>query len=93
MLPYGGEKISIVQWNADTNRIQEYCQFPQGFQCMDPVLNKRCMESPFSSGAISGDCLYLTPDCVNMYIKLDITTGEMTEWRPSQSENYIGLTL
>ena len=82
LLPYGGEKMSIIQWNPDTNRVQEYYHFPQGFQCTDPILGKECMESPFSSGVIFEDCLYLTPDRANMYMKLNMATGEITEWMP-----------
>lgn len=82
LLPYGGERLSIGRWNPDTNKIYEYDQFPQGLQCVDPVTGRKCMERPFSSGVIFDDILYLTPNYANMYVKLNLNTGEMMEWKP-----------
>ena len=44
------------------------------------------MERPFLSGTFYMDYLYLAPDCSNMYIRLNIVTGEMTEWKPPFTE-------
>lgn len=82
LLPYKGEHLCIGRWNPDTNEAHEYDQFPQGMRCVDPVTEAESMERPFSSGAIWGDELYLTPDFANMYVKLNLITGEMTEWNP-----------
>lgn len=82
MLPYQGEHISIGRWNPETNEAHEYNQYPQGMRCVEPVTGAESMERPFSSGAIWGDELYLAPDLANMYVKLNLITGEMTEWKP-----------
>lgn len=82
LLPYSGKQLNIVRWNPDTNEAEEYHQFPKGFQCIDPIYAKRCTERPFGSGAFYGDYLYLTPDYANMYLRLNIETGEMEEWKP-----------
>lgn len=82
LLPYKGEHLCIGRWDPDTNEVQEYDRFPQGLQCSDPVTGKKCMERPFNSGVLWGDDLYLTPDYANMYVKLNLVTGEMIEWKP-----------
>lgn len=81
-LPYIGENMAIIQWNPDTNEVREYGQFPQGFRCVDTELGIEIMERPFYNGAFYKDYLYLTPDCANMYIKLNIVTGKMAKWEP-----------
>lgn len=86
LLPYEGEKISIIRWNPDTNEVREYDRFPHGFQCIDQIMGNECMERPFLSGTFYMDYLYLAPDCSNMYIRLNIVTGEMTEWKPPFTE-------
>lgn len=82
LLPYCNEHMKIGRWNPETNEVHEYDQFPKDFQCMDTVAGKEYVERPFSSGVIYGDNLYLTSDYANMYIKLDLNTGEMEEWKP-----------
>ena len=79
LLPYEGEKMNIICWNPDTNEVREYDQFPLGFQCVDS-------ERPFFNGTFYQNYLYLAPDCANMYIRLNIDTGEMTEWKLSFPE-------
>lgn len=86
LLPYGGEQMNIVRWNPDTDEAQEYSQFPEGFQCIDPVWGNECKERPFSSGAFCEDYLYLAPECANMYIRLNMITGVMTKWTPPFEE-------
>lgn len=81
LLPYGDERLSIGRWNPETNDVHEYDQFPEKMQCIDPVTGQKCMERPFSSGLIFGDELYLTPECANMYVKVNLVTGEMSEWK------------
>lgn len=82
LLPCKGEHLCIGRWNPETNEVHEYDQFPQGMRCVDPVTGAENMERPFNSGAIWGDELYLTPEFANMYVKLNLITGEMTEWKP-----------
>lgn len=77
-----GERVEIVCWNPDTKETRVYDQFPEGFECIDPVFGKKCFENPFFNGIFYENILYLTPFYANMYIRLDIHTGEMTEWSP-----------
>ena len=73
LLPCEGKQMHILRWNPDTNEIREYDQFPQEFRC--------AQERPFNSGTFYKDYLYLTPESANMYVRLNIVTGEMTEWK------------
>ncbi len=82
LLPHEGEHISIGRWNPETDEVHEYDQFPQEMQCIDPVTGEECMKHPFGDGVIYGDDLFLTPDFANMYVRLNLVTGEMTEWKP-----------
>ena len=81
LLPYEGDLLHIVRWNPDTNEVEKYDEFPQGFQCLDPMSGDEHVERAFSSGILCGECLYLTPDYANMYICLNTKTGKMTEWK------------
>lgn len=82
LMPYGGERLSVTCWNPKTNEVREYDRFPEGFACIEP--NSKCerAELPFINGAFYGEHLYLTPNFGNMYVKLNINTGEMKEWIP-----------
>lgn len=82
LLPHSGEHLSIGKWNPETNEVYEYDQFPNELQCINPVTGEICMEQPFSSGVIFGDDLYLAPNWANMYVRLNLITGNMTKWEP-----------
>ncbi len=86
LLPCEGEEMKIIRWNPDTNAAEEFGQFPEGFQCIDPISGVECAERPFLNGAFWGNNLYLAPDRGNMYVRLDIVTGKMTEWKPPFEE-------
>lgn len=82
LLPYMGERLNIVRWNPDTDEAKAYHQFPKGFKCLEPVHGNECTERPFSGWTFYKNYLYLTPDYANMYIRINIDTGEMEEWNP-----------
>lgn len=80
ILPYEGK--TIVRWNPQTDETREYAGFPNEFTCFDPRANRECEERPFRSAAFYGDHLYLTPKWANMYLCLNIRTGQFTRWNP-----------
>ena len=50
---------------------------------MNPRTNRECEERPFRSMAFYEDYLYLTPRWANMYLRLNIHTGQFARWDPS----------
>lgn len=80
ILPYTGK--TIVRWNPQTGKTREYEDFPEEFICVNPGSNQACEELPFSSVAFCEDYLYLTPRLANMYLRLNIHTGQFTRWNP-----------
>lgn len=71
----------IVRWNPLTGETREYFNFPPAFTCIDPV--NRCEGPAFNLPAFYGEYIYLAPGWANMYLKLNINTGEFAEWKPS----------
>lgn len=84
LLPYEGKVI--VRWNLQTGETREYTGFPENFTCISPRDGCQNERVPFSAPAFYGGYLYLSPCCANMYLKLDIETGEFTQWKPSYEE-------
>ena len=80
ILPYEGKVI--VRWNPQTGETREYEDFPVEFTCVDPRTKQECKEWPFSSMAFYGEYLYLTPRLANMYLRLNIHTGQFVAWEP-----------
>ncbi len=80
LMPYRGKVI--VRWNFLTGETREYNSFPDNFICTNPVDGRECEERLFNLPAISGEYLYLIPNWSNMYLKLNINTGEFTTWKP-----------
>lgn len=78
-LPYAGNVI--IRWNPENGEIHEYADYPEGFQCKNPVLGYEKMERPFNSAAFNGDFVYLSAYWANMNIKLDKRSGMATEWK------------
>ena len=72
LTPYKVERM-IVKWNPLTGQIRKYIGFPDDF---------KYEENPFGIPAFYGDYMYLTPIYSNMYIRLNMYTGEFTQWRP-----------
>lgn len=80
MLPYAGR--AIVRWNAQTGETREYTGFPAEFVCIERGSGKECELRPFSTMAFYGDYLYLAPQQANMYLRLQIYTGQFEQWIP-----------
>lgn len=80
LLPYEGK--GVVRWNPATGEIKEYVDLPPNFICQDPVNNSETNKYPFETLAFDGDYMYLTPLWGNMYLKLNLVTGEFVEWQP-----------
>ncbi len=83
LLPYWGKVI--VQYNIRTGKIKEYADFPADFTCMNPEDGSECEDFPFTSGIVYKDYLYLAPQWANMYLRMDIRTGNFSKWVPSCS--------
>ena len=84
LLPYEGKVI--MRWNLLTGEVREYKEFPEGFKCIDPINNREGEELPFQTFVFYGDYMYLTPLWANMYLKLNILTGEFVQWEPPFEE-------
>lgn len=80
MLPFNGK--TIVRWNPDTGAVWEYLAFPEEYVCIDPIYEFTCEKRPFGSCALYGHELYLAPCWGNMFVKLNIKTGEARQWHP-----------
>ena len=72
----------ITRWNPYTGEKCEYQEYPEGFQCTNRIVNRECMEQPFSWAAVSHNFIYFSPNWANMFIRLDKKTGKLTEWKP-----------
>lgn len=81
LLPYDGKVI--VRWNPQTGETREYTGFPENFACIHPKYGKECEKLPFCMPAFFGEHLYLSPCYANMYLKMNVNTGEFTQWQPS----------
>lgn len=79
MLPYRGNVI--VRWNPQTGETMEYTDFPDGFSCVKHADDEFYGETPFNSMAFCGNYLYLTPRYANMFLRLDVQTGQFTQWK------------
>lgn len=84
MLPYTG--TTVTRWNPETGEVREYRNYPKNFHCVHAVHGHVCEERPFSNAVIYGNHLYLSPYWANMYLRLDIHSGEMSEWKPPIEE-------
>lgn len=85
LMPYKGKVI--VRWNILTGETREYDNYPENFVCANPADGSVCEERPFNLPVISGEYLYLTPNRSNLYLKLNIKTGEFSTWEPPFGEN------
>ncbi len=80
MLPYRGKVI--VRWNPQTGETREYRGISDGLTCIGCDNGHECEESLFSSMAFYGDYLYLAPQRANMYLRMNIHTGQFEQWKP-----------
>ena len=78
LTPYEGK--TIVRWNPDTGAVREYMAFPEKFSCIDPVFRLPCEKRPFGDFVLYGDELYLPPCWGNMFVKLNVETGDVRQW-------------
>ena len=90
LLPYDGRVV--VRWNPHTGEIREYTGFPQNYTCIHPGSGKECDKNPFFMPAFCEQHVYFPPYWANMYLKLNMDTGEFTQWEPpfAQDEKEIG---
>lgn len=89
LMPYSSDsaqKLTIICWNPEKNEAREYNRFPKDLACTNPVQGCQCMDRPFNTPAFYGDEMYLTPNWANMYLKLNIKTGEISQWQPPFKE-------
>ena len=77
LMPYEGKVI--VRWNPLTGETREYADFPAEFSCVNAI--NGCEEQAFNIPAFYGDYMYLAPCQANMYLKLNIETGEFMRWQ------------
>lgn len=74
----------ITRWNPDSGETREYVlDLPEEFTCVHPVYGYKCEDNPFGIPAFYGQYMYLSPSWSNMYLKLNLDTGELGEWKPS----------
>jgi hypothetical protein len=79
-LPYKGKYI--VRWDPMTGEAREYTDFPKDFMGINPTNGCECEEYLFSIPAFYKEYMYLAPNWGNMYLKLNIDTGECIQWNP-----------
>ena len=83
-LPYDG--TVVVRWNPLTGEAHEYEDCPKELTCVHPVSGYECMQRPFSWAAFHKEDVYLSPCWANMYIRLNRSSGKMTQWKPPFEE-------
>ena len=91
--PYTGRVI--VRWNTKSGEVREYMlDFPEGFSNGQLAHGYQCEEYRFGVPAFYKQYMYLPPMGTNMYLKLNINTGELVRWHPpfieEQEESFIG---
>lgn len=84
LLPYIGK--FIVRWNPVTGETREYTEFPENFKGINPTNGCECEEYLFSTPSFYEEYMYLAPNWGNMYLKLNIDTGELVQWNPPFEE-------
>lgn len=83
IMPYEGKEI--VRWNLLTGKVREYSDYPEEFSCINSI--DGCEGPAFNLPAFYGEYVYLAPGWANMYLKLNIHTGEFSRWQPSFDKN------
>lgn len=80
LLPYEGKMVK--KWNPETGEVKEYTEWPEGFTCFHPVREYECEGFPFSSVVFHKNYAYFSPNWGNMYVRLDLDSGEAIQWIP-----------
>lgn len=78
LLPAEGDKV--VRWDPETGKKRVYEGFPEGFFCIDLQQNYHHDNKPFSGGIRDGNRMIFSPELGNMFLELDIRSGEFKEW-------------
>ena len=84
LLPYSGNVIT--RWNPETEEVREYPISLGGFVCHQVPFGYECGERPFGSVVFYKNYAYLSPCWGNQYVRLDMDSGEATEWKPPIKE-------
>ena len=79
MLPVTGK--TVVRWNPKTGAVKEYGDMPEGLVCVNRGAEFLCENYPFCYGAFCGEKLILPPAWGNMFVSIDIKTGDIEEWK------------
>lgn len=102
VIPYGDELwllpldgMTVTRWNPKTGEVQEYNQLPEGFTCKHFPQEYLCEERPFGMVMVvrneKESKTVLAPYWGNMFVELDVQTGEMKEWKPKKELMYRGV--
>lgn len=92
LLPMRG--MTITRWNPQTGEIREYSGVPKRFQVKNRPFEYECEDHPFGGivffeedGRKKG---LISPNWGNMYLSLDLESGEMEEWKLPMGEEIRG---
>jgi hypothetical protein len=84
ILPHGDEiwaippySTIIRRWNPKTNEVKSYDKLPEDFKC-----DKE--KYPFDNIVFYKNRAYISPGFGNMYLVMDIDTGEIEQWNPPE---------
>ncbi len=67
---------SIIKWNPMNGQFTEFNQWPSGFEYTDIYKDR-----PFTNVVFYENYALLAPALSNMFVRLDINTGVMEEWK------------
>lgn len=84
LLPVKG--MRIIRWNPKTGDTREYGNIPEKFKAIKWPFEDVCEEYPFGNVAVckinGRKKAIISPSLGNMYLSLDVESGEMEEWEP-----------
>ena len=84
LLPYEG--AVILRWNTKTGDTREYTGLPGDFTNQNRKSKTKCENIFFNVPYFYGDHAYFSPVLANMYLELNLVTGEFTRWKPPFEE-------
>lgn len=84
LLPIEG--MTIIKWNPITGETKEYNDVPEKFKSIRWPFEEECEEYPYGNIVFykknDRKNAIISPGWGNMYLSLDIESGEMEEWKP-----------
>lgn len=84
------QRGSIVhRWNTQTGEVQQYDLSCPEFMCIDRFRQCLAEKCQFASVAVCEEYAYFTPNFGNMYLKLNLITGEVSRWDVPYEENLL----